>query len=355
MTSTKPFTKSSMTTGGMMFLVILSLLPSVYMGVFHYGLHAALIIVLSTSTAVVCELLFEVIFRRTITINDYSAAVSGLILGMILPPNVPLYFPVVGSAVGILAFKMAFGGIGKNILNPAMTGKLLLVVAFRSKMNDYSCDSFGKQTPLTDMVNGNDVNLVDLLTGNTAACIGTGCAVAILAGAVILLLVGIIDLSIPIGAFISFTILMILFGKNGWNPVFLAVQYIGGSFLFTVFFMAEDYSTRPLTKKGRFIFGLIFGCFIAVFRLMGYVEDAVVFALILCDLTVVIIDRKLLPVPFGLIQTGRSARKIREARRRRERLERERAEEKDSDDMVWENELDTDVLESDSRTPEDRG
>ena len=119
--------------------------------------------------------------------------------------------------------------------------------------------------------------------------------------------------------------------------------------------MAEDYSTRPLTKKGRFIFGLLFGCFTAVFRLIGYVEDAVVFALILCDLTVVIIDRKLLPVPFGLIQTGRSARKIREARRRRERLERERAEEKDSDDMVWENELDTDVLESDSRTPEDRG
>lgn len=315
-TTTRPFIKTANTTMSMMFLVLLSLLPAAGAGIYHYGLHAALLIVVSLVSAVGFELLFELCLHRPVTIADYSAAVSGMVLGLILPPSAPLYFPVIGSAVGILLCKMLPGGIGKNLLNPALAGKLVLVLAFREQMNDFSANGISMLTPLTQLAAGNTISPGDMLTGRVAADIGTGCTLAVLAAALFLLLTGISDLMIPAGCFLSFTLLMILLGRHGWNPVFLAAQYMGGSFLFTVFIMAQDHTTRPLTRKGRFLYGLGLGAAIAALRLLGYVEDAAVFALVAMNLTVPLFDAYTMPRPFGIRQSRMETMRIRRRRRR---------------------------------------
>lgn len=341
MTEVRPFIKSANTTAGMMFLVLLALLPPAGAGIFHYGARAALIMGISTLTAVLCELLWEVILRRPVTVNDYSAAVSGLILGMILPPAVPLYFPVIGSAAGMLLAKLPFGGIGRNLLNPAMTGKLLLLLLFRDAMNDFSVSGEEALTPLGQLAGGSAVSLSDMLTGNTAACIGTGSTAAVLVTAVFLLLTGITDLMIPMGSFMCFTLLMIFFGNNGWNPVFLAVQYMGGTFLFTVFVMAQDYSTRPLTRKGRFLYGCGLGAGIAALRLLGYAEQAAVSALAVMNLIVPFLDAHTMPRPFGIRQSRMETRRIRR-RFGRAVLRKRRARQE-----LPEDDFDSDILESD--------
>ncbi len=132
-----PFSRSRLTTSECMFCVILSLLPAAGHGIYNYGMHAALLIFISIASAVLCELSADAVLRKGVTIPDYSCIVTGLVGALLLPPSVPLYYPVVANAAAIIGAKMLFGGIGKNILNPAATGNLLLMIVFRTRMRDF--------------------------------------------------------------------------------------------------------------------------------------------------------------------------------------------------------------------------
>ena len=279
-----PFIRVTQTTGAVMSLVFLALLPAAGAGIYHYGLYAGMLLGISIASALVSELLFELITRRKLTFDDYSWAVTGLILGLILPPSVPLYFPAIGAAAAIIGAKMLFGGIGRNILNPAAAGKLLLLVLFRPAMNDFSGGSFDAVSPLQQIVNGNSADLLEMITGNIPANIGTGCVIAILAGAAFLAFAGVIDLRIPACCVISFVLSLALFERRGPDLIYYAQQLCGGSFLFTAFFMATDYTTSPLTGSGRCIFGLLLGASAAFLRHAGFTEEACILALLLCNL-----------------------------------------------------------------------
>ncbi len=292
--------RSALTTGNIMFLVILSLLPALGAGLFYYGLRPLLLIGLGILTAVGTELIVELIARRPITIFDYSAAVTGFLIGLILPPAVPWYFPVIAAVVAIGPVKMAFGGIGRNLLNPAMTGKLVLLLAFREQMEDYSRGTYNALTPLTQLIGGNTIDLKSMVFGDCAGCFGTGSVIAILAGLCFLLLSGVIDLRIPASSVLAFVTVMGIWGGNGFDLAFLTAQIIGGCFLFTAVFMATDYSTSPVTIHGRVLYGLLFGILTAVFRIGGIVESACVFALLICNLTTPLLDHFTMPRPFGI-------------------------------------------------------
>ena len=284
-----PFIRVPRTTGTIMFLVFLSLLPSAGAGIYHYGLYAAAVMGVSLLTALASELLWDLVTRKKLTLDDYSWAVTGLVLGLILPPSVPLYFPAAGSACAILAGKMLFGGIGKNILNPAASGKLLLLILFREVMNDFSGGSFDAISPLQQLASGNSVDLLDMVTGSVPANIGTGSAVAILLGAAFLALTGVLDIRIPLFSLISFVALLAFFG-GGTDILHYAGQICGGSFLFTAFFMATDYTTSPMTGPGRCLYGLLFGAAAAFGRTLGYTEEACIYALLLCNILAKPID-----------------------------------------------------------------
>jgi electron transport complex protein RnfD len=352
MTDVKPFVRSSASTANIMALVIISLLPSVAAGIFRYGARAALLTGIAVLTAVVSELVFELIAGRPVTILDYSAALSGLILGLILPPSVPLYYPAIGAAVAILAIKMPFGGIGKNILNPAAAGKLVLLIAFNSQMSNYSIGSYDSLPPLTQVMNGNTVSLHDLLTGNVAGCIGTACAVTILFAALLLIVTGVGGILIPFFTLASFALVIIFFGGSGWDPTWLSVQMIGGSMLFTAFIMAQDYTTSPVTIKGKILYGIGIGVLAAILRLTVSTEDAALFALLFMNLTVRFIDAHTMPKPFGTVQRERQIREI-ETRRKAAAAARKAREEairaKQEEELRREEENEPEMQEASSR------
>lgn len=311
-----PFVRSRVTTADLMYLVVLSLLPCAGMGIYQYGYHAALLIGTAVAAAIVCELACGLIWRsRTSSVLDYSCVVTGLICGLLLPPAAPLWTAAAMSGLAIVVFKNLFGGLGHNLLNPAMAAKCVLLLTCRSMMLDVTSWNYTDLPPLELLQSGETPELMNMLTGSVAGYIGTASALAVLFTALLLFLTGLIDLTIPAAAILSFSVAYVLIGRYGLSPYTLAIQLCGGSFLFTCFVMAEDYTTSPISKAARIWYGLIFGAGVFVLRHMGFYEDAVVYALLAVNLLRPILDHKLAPKPFGY-----SAHKwvIRELRRKRE-------------------------------------
>ena len=261
-----PFARSQLTTAQCMMLVILAMLPGAGYGLYSYGAHALVLILVSAASAVVYEAAFELLTGRKLTISDCSAAVTGMCLAMLLPPSAPWWFPLLGNAVAIIAAKQLFGGIGRNLFNPAACGKLLLVLFFHRTMTNFSGGGYGSDTPLMVLSKGGTIDLSQMLLGNVPGSIGTASAVCVLIGAAILFLAGIIRLDIPLAAMISFSVIYVLFGGHSLSGYYLAAQIAGGSFLFTVFFMANDFATTPVGKQARIVYGILLGVLIGLFR-----------------------------------------------------------------------------------------
>ena len=294
-----PYVRSRVTTGDIMYVVVLALLPCAGVGMYYYGFHAALLIGISVGTAIAAELICDLIRRSGASIYDYSCVVTGLIGGLILPPGAPLWAAAAQSLLAIVVFKHLFGGLGRNLFNPAMAARFVLTVACYDVMTDYGTGRFTQDPPLTMLMNGETPDLVSMLTGNTAGCIGTSCTAAVLAAAVILLVTGIIDLYIPAAAVVTFMALYALFGDYGLSLYTQCVQICGGSFLFTVIIMAGDYTTSPVSKKARAAEGILLGIFIFLFRQLGYVEEACMGSLLIANAFRPLLDAKLAPKPFG--------------------------------------------------------
>ena len=295
-----PFVRSRITTGDLMYFVVLALLPCAGMGIYRYGFHAALLIGISVGTALISEFVCDWIWKsRASSVMDYSCIVTGLIGGLILPPSAPYWAAAAIAALAIILFKHAFGGLGHNLLNPAMAAKCVLLLVCRSMMLDLSAKGYEGAAPLALLQSGETPDLAWMLTGNVPGYIGTSSALAVLAAAVILFLAGVIDLTIPLSALISFSVCYVWIGRYGLSPYTLAIQICGGSFLFTAFVMAEDFTTSPVSQAARIWYGLIFGVAVFWLRKAGLYEDAVVYALLLTNLLRPLLDQKLAPKPFG--------------------------------------------------------
>jgi len=282
--------------------VVIALLPILAFGVYHFGLDALLVIIISVATCVISELLFNLIAKKPITVFDFSAVVTGLILAINLPSTVAWWIPVIGGAFAIIAVKMLFGGIGQNFMNPALAARCFLLISFTSRMNDFSIDGVSGATPLAMIKAGENPDLLTLFLGFHGGCIGEVSALAILIGGLYLIVKKVISIRIPLTYILSTLVFVALINVVSGNDItitYLAGQLLSGGLLVGAFFMATDYATSPITAKGQILYGIILGLMTALFRVLGSSAEGVSYAIIIGNLLVPIIEKITVPKPFG--------------------------------------------------------
>jgi len=300
--SSNPHIRAKDTTARIMLTVVIALLPAAFFGIYNFGFRAALIIAVSIAATVLTEYLFEKICKKKITVGDFSAVVTGLLLALNLPVSVPWWIPAVGGVFAILVVKMLFGGLGQNFMNPALAGRCFLLISFTSIMTNFECDAYTGATPLANLKAGQGVNVMDMIVGRTAGTIGETSMIAIVIGACILILAGVIDLKVPGSYIVSFVIFVALFASltgRCVNGAYLSAQLAGGGLMLGAFFMATDYVTRPVTKKGQYVYGVFLGFLTAVFRIFGAAAEGVSYAIIIGNLLVPLIEKYTMPKCFG--------------------------------------------------------
>ena len=289
-------------TNRIMAYVILALLPTTLFGIFNFGPKALLLIVLTIASCVGTEWVFEKIIHKKSTISDLSAVVTGLLLALNLPVNLPWWEAVLGGVFAIAIVKMMFGGLGQNFMNPALGARCFLLIAFAADMTNFQTDTYTGATPLAAMRNGEIINSMDALIGRTAGTIGETSTIAILIGAIILILLGVITLAIPASYLITFVIFMLLFGGHGFDMYYIVAQLCSGGIMLGAFFMATDYVTSPITPRGRILFGICCGILTGLFRCFGANAEGVSFAIILSNLLVPMIEKITIPRAFGQVK-----------------------------------------------------
>jgi len=297
--SSNPHIRSRNTTQKIMLTVALALLPACAFGIWNFGVHAFLLLLISAVTCVLTEFLGQKLLGREPSYTDGSALVTGMLLGMNLPPMAPLWIPVIGGVFAILVVKLLFGGLGQNIMNPALAARAFLTVSFAKRMTDFHTDIITGATPLARMKAGESVNTFNMVIGKTGGCIGETSVIAIMIGAIILIMAGIIDLRIPGTYLISFLIFYVIFSGHGIDPYYITGQLAGGGLMLGAFFMATDYVTSPITTKGKLIYGCFLGIMTGLLRVFGATAEGVSYSIIIGNLLVPLIDKFTIGQPFG--------------------------------------------------------
>ena len=296
--SSCPHVRSKLTTQGVMTDVLIALLPTAILGVVFHGFQAFLVIALSMCSAVVTEYLFNVVTKRKQTIYDRSAMVTGLLLALTMPAKVPFYLPILGAVFAILVVKCLFGGLGHNIMNPALTGRAFLLISFGSMMTQYSVDGVSAATPLALLGQGQTVELLPILMGSASGVIGSS-ALGLILGGIYLLLRGGITWEIPASMIATTWLFLVIFGGHGFAPSYILPQLFGGGLLMAAFFMATDPVSCPSTRDGQLVFGIFAGLLIGLFRVKGASPDSTTYAVLIADLVGPVIDDLIIPTPFG--------------------------------------------------------
>ena len=286
-----PHIHSGKSTAGIMRDVLISLAPAAIAGVVIFGLRALLVIALCVGSCVGFEALYNLIVKKEQTVRDLSAAVTGLLLALNLPANIPLWQCVIGSLFAIVVVKCLFGGIGNNLVNPAITARVFMLVAFGSMANQAFptiVDTVSSATPLTQMAEGTTPALTELLFGLHGGAIGETCAVALLVGFVYLLVRRVISWHLPV-VFIGTTFLFSFF-MGGLNVMSALSMVLAGGLLIGAIFMATDYVTSPATARGKVIFGVGAGVITCMIRYFGVYPEGVSFAILLMNILTPYID-----------------------------------------------------------------
>ena len=301
--SSNPHVRSKLTTSGVMLMVIIALMPATGFGIYHFGMRALLVIATCVGSAFATEFIFGLVFKKN-TVSDLSAIVTGLLLALNLPVSLPLWMAALGSVFAILVVKLLFGGLGQNFMNPALAARCFLLISFPAYMTNFAYDGFSGATPLAVIKGGENVDIWAMVIGKTAGTIGETSMVALLIGACFLILTGVIDLRIPGSYILTFLAFATLFGGHGFDPAYLSAQLAGGGLMLGAFFMATDYVTRPITKVGQYVFGIVLGLLTGVFRIFGPSAEGVSYAIIIGNLLVPLIEKATMPRPFGCKKGG---------------------------------------------------
>ena len=300
--SSSPHIRDKETTTNLMGQVLVALMPATVVGVFNFGSSAFIIILISVLSCVIFEALFEKITKRKNTVLDLSAAVTGLLLALNLPPEVPYWMPVLGSFFAIIVVKQLFGGLGQNFMNPALAARCFLLISFTGRMTTFTYDAVTTATPLANLKAGEAVDVLSMFLGTTAGTIGETSALALLIGGAFLLVRRVINYRIPlfyIGSFSVFILAYALATGRGFDVSYLLAHLCGGGLMLGAFFMATDYVTSPITPNGKIVFGIILGLFTFLFRIFGGSAEGVSYAIILGNLLVPLIERVTVPKSFG--------------------------------------------------------
>lgn len=305
--STSPHVKSPRTTRWIMINVCVALLPACVMGIVYFGWKAALILALALGAAVASEYIYLLIagkkIREITKQFDFTSCVTGLLIGMSIGVNYPWYAPVLGSVFAVIVVKMLFGGTGKNLVNPAVTGRIFIFMSFQTvvgKWVDPSGNLVTGATTIVDMLETGTLPVlsnVDLLLGTgLAGCIGETCKLALIAGGIYLAILGIIDLKYPI-IYVAVAGLFSV-ALNGFNFAYFLPSILSGGLIMGAIFMATDYTTTPDTTLGNIIYFVMLGLLTAGLRAATRME-VVSFAILLMNLIVPLIDKFVINRPFG--------------------------------------------------------
>lgn len=301
--SSSPHIRSSETTQKIMRDVAIALTPAALFGVYNFGIRALIILVVSILTAVATEAACQKIRKQTITVNDFSAVVTGLLLGMNLPSTVPYWIPVVGSIFAIAVVKQAFGGLGHNFINPALAARALLVASWPVQMTTWvspNADAVSSATVLGILKEGLDVelpSLMDMLLGTIGGCIGETSALLLLLGGIFLIYRGIISIKIP-GIYIG-TVAVLTLIITGFDIQTTMIHILSGGLILGAFFMATDYASSPITAKGQIIYAFGMGLLTVIIRFYGGYPEGVSYSILLMNVAAPLIDKYTKPRVFG--------------------------------------------------------
>ena len=303
--SSSPHIRSKTTSANIMLMVTIALLPAAAFGVYNFKLPALVMLISTTVSAVLTEYIYQKLMHKKITVNDFSAVVTGLLLGLNMPASAPWWMGALGSVFGILIVKQLFGGLGQNFMNPALGARCFLLISFTGQMTTFIYDGVSGPTPLALLKSGESVDTMRMLIGTIPGTIGETSVFAIIIGAIFLILMGVIDLRIPGTYIVTFAVFVGIFGHfqnpdiGFFDPQYITAHLCGGGIMLGAWFMATDYVTSPITKTGQLVYGVLLGILTGLFRLFGGSAEGVSYAIIISNLLVPLIERVTLPKPFG--------------------------------------------------------
>lgn len=296
--SVSPHLHKDESVSKIMWMVILSLIPAGAAGVFIFGIQALWIIILGIISAVITEGVLQLLTRRKMTVLDGSAILTGLLLAYNLPPKVPFWLPIIGSSFAIAVGKQVFGGLGQNIFNPALVGRVFIMASWPKYMTTFikplNYDAVTSATPLAIIKEGKileNISSLDLFLGKKGGCIGEVCILALVLGAIFLLFRGYISWHIPLNYIVTTGLVTYIFGQKGLFSGDWLFHILSGGLILGAFFMATDYVTSPLTRKGQVIFGIGCGLITAIIRLWGGYPEGVSYAILMMNAATPVIDR----------------------------------------------------------------
>ena len=304
-----PHVRSNRTVKKDMLDVIIALIPAGIASVYFFGYRALLLILASVLTCVLSEYIFNKVTKRKQSIKDLSAVVTGLLLAYNAPFTLPVWQMVIGAMFAIIVAKMFFGGIGQNIVNPALAARAFLMASWSSTMTQFvpphrvatlkSVKDVSMLTGATPLMDPKSYSTMDLFLGNIPGCLGEVSSLAILIGACYLLVRKVIHIRIPLTYILTSVVLIGIFGEGFQNSL---TTVLSGGMLLGAFFMATDYTTTPVTIKGQYVFAIGAGILTAVIRVFGGYPEGVSYSILLMNLVVPIIETYTRPKTFGKVE-----------------------------------------------------
>lgn len=319
--SGSPHVHANESTRRIMIDVLIALMPALLVAIYYFGWYALRLTIVSVGTCVLAEWLIQkFLIKGPVTINDCSAAVTGLLLAFNVPANLPVWMVVVGGIVAIGVAKMPFGGLGKNPFNPALVGRVFMLVSFPAAMttwpqaqpifqNGFFADAVTGPTPLGILKEEgltNNPELLDMVLGNRGGAFGEVCTIALLIGAIYLICRRVIEIFTPL------SILLTVFVFTGICHLVNPEQYIApvyhlvyGGLILGAFYMATDMVTSPMTIRGKLLFGFGIGAITVIIRLWGAYPEGVSFAILIMNAFTPLINKAFKPYRFGVVKPSK--------------------------------------------------
>ena len=307
--ASSPHIRGNFRTRRIMLDVVLALLPALIVGICVLGIRALLVTVVCIAAANACEWLYSLLTKTRQTVVDGSAMVTGMLLSMTLPASVPLWLAAIGSAFAIIVVKLLCGGLGQNIFNPALAARAFMLLIYPVGMTRYfaiGVDGVTAATPLHHMVMPAlpEESLLDMFLGNCPGSIGEISALALLLGGAYLVYRKVISIRIPAAYLGTVAVLTLIFSKTGSPVSWMLYSLLSGGVMLGAIFMATDYVTSPVTKRGQILYGIGCGVLTVLFRYYGLFPEGVTYAILLMNLCVWVIDRYTAPRVYGSQKGG---------------------------------------------------
>lgn len=317
--TSSPHIRSKNSTAGIMRDVVIALIPTLLAGVWYFGMRALAVTLVCVIASLAAEWLWGLVMYHRTTVTDGSAAVTGMLLALTLPASVPYWVAAVGSIFAIVVVKGMCGGLGKNIFNPALAGRAMLMLFWPVYLVRYAApgiklslfgsnvDVVASATPLHHMQMPAlpEAGLLDMFLGNIGGTIGEVCTLALLLGGAYLIMRGVISARIPVAYIGTVAVLSLAFYKGESPVAWMMYSLLGGGVILGAFFMATDYATSPVTAKGQIIYGIGCGVLTVIFRYFGLFPEGVTYAILLMNAAVWLIDRYTAPFRFGAKKGGK--------------------------------------------------